>query len=371
MKKIYILIIIIVLLILGLFLIFNKTLKQDEKVNIGVLAPLSGDASIYGINVQKGIFLAVEEINNKGGINGKKINLIIEDSLCNANDAILAYNKLKNINNVSFIIGAVCSSETLGVAPLAQEHKTILISPASTNYLISESGDYIFRTVPSDAMQGKAGAEFAYNEGYRKAAIFYLNNDYGDGLKKVFQTSFENLGGEIVSVESHFFGDKDFKTQLTKIKTKDIDVLYVPSMTFEAGLIIKQAYELGINIQIIGTETYFDELFLNTAQEYANGVIFTSFSEYQGDEASIFLNKYKEKYNEDMGIFADYGYDALYALYYALKECRDLNVDCVKNSLYNIEFIGATGKIDFDERGDVKDKEFLIYVVEDGKFKLR
>jgi branched-chain amino acid transport system substrate-binding protein len=344
----------------------DDTIK--ETIKIGFLGPLSGDVALYGVNPQKGALLAIDEINSAGGINGHLLELISEDSKCNPSDGITSFNKLLNVDNINFLIGGMCSSVTLAISPSAVENKVVVVSPVSTNYLISYSGDYIFRTVPSDALQGKKGAEIAYEKGYRKAAVFYVgSNDYGEGLKKVFEETFKELGGEVIISESHLAGDKDFRTQLLKIKSAEPEVLYLPAQTQEVGLIVKQLSELEMDMFVIGTETMQNTQFLEVAGDAAEGVFFTSFSSYDGETAEIFSNKYKMKYNEEeIGIYSDYAYDAIYAIANAMKKCESITSECVKKNLYESNFVGATGQISFDKYGDVKDKDFAVFKVENG-----
>ncbi len=360
----------IVVILIILILVFSGQNKNKETIKIGFLGPLTGDAALYGLNAQKGAQLAIDEINSNGGVDGKKIELISEDSKCNSSLGVSAFNKLISADKIDYLLGDMCSSVTLAVSSMAEENKIVVMSPGSTNYQISNSGDYIFRTVPSDALQGKKGAEIAYENNYRKAAIFYIgDNDYGEGLKKVFNERFTELGGEVVFSESHLSGDTDFKTQLIKIKSKNPDVLYLPTQTQEAGLIIKQAQELNLNIPIIGTETMQNVQFLNLTNDSSEKVTFTSFSEFDGESATKFLESYKEKYNvEEKDIYSDYSYDAVYAIVNSMKKCNRITPECVKTNLYSVYFMGSTGPVSFDKNGDVEGKDFTVFKVEDGKF---
>ncbi|MFH0740026.1 MAG: penicillin-binding protein activator [bacterium] len=344
--------------------------SQAGVIKVGLMGPLTGDAAIYGASPKKGAELAIEEINANGGINGKKLELIAEDSKCDAKEAVNAINKLANIDKVKFIIGGMCSSETLAAAPIAEKGQVIMVSPVSTNYKVSGAGDYIFRTVASDALQGKKAAELAYEKGFRKAAILYINtNDYGPGLEKVFKEVFTKLGGQVVISEGHGAGDSDFRTQLTKIKASNPDVLFIPSQMPENSLVVKQAKELGITCQIIGTETMQDEKFVQAIGDSANGIIFTSFAEYKGSQANDFFAKFKTMFGEEKAIYSDYAYDAMYALEKAMANCKNPQDSvCVKTELYKTNFIGATGPVGFDENGDVKGKDFAVFKIEAGKF---
>jgi len=369
-KKIILWLIVAIIVIGGIW--YGVTKKPVEKgaIKIGFIGPLTGEAAIYGTSPKKGADLAIEEINAKGGINGKKLELIVEDSKCDPKEAVNAINKLVNVDKIKFIIGGMCSSETLAAAPTAESSKVIMISPVSTNYKVSQAGDYIFRTVPSDALQGKKAAELAYQKGFRKAAILYVStNDYGLGLEKVFKEEFSKLGGTVVISEGYAAGDSDFRTQLTKIKFANPDVLFIPSQMPGNDLIVKQAKELGIGCQIIGTETMQDENFVKTVGKAADGIIFTSFAEYKGAQAHAFSARFKAKFSEEKTIYSDYAYDAVYALEKAMTACKDVQDSvCVKTELYKTDFIGATGPVGFDENGDVKGKDFAVFKIENSQF---
>jgi branched-chain amino acid transport system substrate-binding protein len=369
--KIIIWLIVAIIVIGGIWYgVTKKPVEKSAIIKIGFIGPLTGEAAIYGTSPKKGVDLAIEEINAQGGINGEKLELVAEDTKCDPKEAVNAINKLVNVDNIKFIIGGMCSSETLAAAPTAESNKVIMISPVSTNYKVSQAGDYIFRTVPSDALQGKKAAELAYQKGFRKAAILYVTtNDYGLGLEKVFKEEFSKLGGTVAISEGYAAGDSDFRTQLTKIKFANPDVLFTPSQMPGNDLIVKQAKELGIDFQIIGTETMQDEDFVKTVGSAADGIIFTSFAEYKGAQADAFSAKFKAKFGEEKTIYSDYAYDAVYALEKAMTACENVQDSvCVKTELYKTDFIGATGPVGFDENGDVKGKDFAVFKIENGQF---
>jgi branched-chain amino acid transport system substrate-binding protein len=168
---------------------------QSDEIKIGAILPLTGEAAEYGEDAKLGIDLAVEEINAAGGINGKMIQVVYEDSQATPSQGVAAIQKLITVDKVPVIIGAMASSVTLAIAPIAEENKVVLLSPASTAPQITEAGDYIFRNEVSDAYGGKAQAELTWDElGIKNVAILCINNDYGvgtaDTFKKNFGTSF-------------------------------------------------------------------------------------------------------------------------------------------------------------------------------------
>ena len=188
------------------YLIFNNSSVsspgQQEPIKIGVVLPLTGDLSSMGEPAKDAVEFALEEINNAGGINGRKLEAIFENGKCDGAASISAVQKLINVDKVSAIIGEICSGATIAMAPIVEKNKVPLISPCSSNPDITNMGDYIFRVYPSDSLQGKYMAEYVKNVlNYSKVAVLYVNNDWGKGVAEVFKKTFINMGGEIIFQE--------------------------------------------------------------------------------------------------------------------------------------------------------------------------
>src|SRR3989338_4967926 len=230
--------------------------KLESSYKIGVMYPLSGDPAAYGIPIQAATKMAADEINEQGGVNGRKVELIYEDSKCNPKDGNAAAQKLINIDKVKVIIGGVCSGETLGAAPIAEENKVILISPSATSPDITKAGDFIFRLSPSDAFAGIVAANYAFNDlKAKKAAVISESTDYAQGLRSVFKENFAKLGGEIVADETYNPEDTDMRTQVTKAKAANPDAIYILPQTIQKGvLLVKQIKEAGLKQQILTAE---------------------------------------------------------------------------------------------------------------------
>ncbi|MEM3126441.1 MAG: penicillin-binding protein activator [Candidatus Woesearchaeota archaeon] len=364
---------ILLLIVLLLFMVActqqQAAIKEQSNVyKIGVMLPSTGDVAVLGQPMIDAVKMAADEINEKGGIRGKKIELVIEDSKCNPKEASTAATKLTSVDKVVAIVGELCSSATLAAAPISEAAKIVQISPASSNYKISEAGDYIFRTFPSDALQGAEGAKLIVKLGYKKAAFFHINNDYGVGFKEVFTKNLAELGGEAVVVEQHNQGDTDFKTQLTKIKNSKPDALYLVSHPAEGAIIMKQLKELGIKIPVVSSEALKDESFIKNAGGAAEGVILTYPTvDMTSSEYKEFAEEYKEYYGKEPGAFVPEAFDAANVLFKAI-EMSDGTSEGIKNALYKIQgYKGASGEISFDEKGDVS-KPYSVFKVEKGKF---
>ncbi len=344
--------------IIFIVLVTISCTKQSETIKLGSLGPLTGDAAQWGVPARNGAMLAVEEINKSGGIHGKKIDLFVEDDKCEPRDGTTAFRKLFDTDKVIGVIGAVCSSVTLAVAPLAEQSKTLLISPASTTPKITDAGDYIFRVIPTDALRGKAFAEYLKNDvGISKIAILYINNEGGLGNKEVFENTFKALGGEVLIVESYAQGTNDVRSQLAKIQKSSAEALMVVSYPEDTIVVLKQIIEIGIKLPLyFQTEAVEDPTVLRNAGNAAENVTYILPAEASGAAAIEFRKKYKDKFQVDHPLFAAEAYDAVNLIAEAAKAASSAELDgtSLKSFLYSVkDYNGASGKISFDKNGDV------------------
>ncbi|HEX9916565.1 MAG TPA: ABC transporter substrate-binding protein, partial [candidate division Zixibacteria bacterium] len=243
------------LLSLGLiFWMLFSCAKKEDVVILGEFGSLTGVTATFGKSTQRGIQMAVEEINKSGGINGKLVRVIVEDDQSKPEEAATVVKKLVNQDKVLIVLGEVASSRTLAGAPSCQEAGVPLITPASTNPKVTEVGDYVFRVCFIDPFQGEVMAKFARNTlKVSKAAILKdIKNDYSVGLAQFFTETFKSLGGIIVAKESYSEGDIEFRAQLTAIKARNPEVIFIPGYYTEVGLIARQARDLGITVPLIG-----------------------------------------------------------------------------------------------------------------------
>jgi len=364
--------IVIIAVIVILVFVFGTGKPIEGVVKIGVLAPLTGEASQWGIPPKEGVELSLELIKNR--VDNKRVEVIYEDTQCDPTKGVSAVQKLINIDKVDAIIGAVCSSVTLAIAPIVEKNEVPLISPASTNPKISDVGDYIFRIVPSDALRGEVFADYIKNDvGLNKVAILYINNEGGVGNKDSFKKRFEELGGKIVIIESYAQGTKDVKTQLMKIKNQDIQAIVIVSYPADSVVVLKQAKELGLSLPLyFQTEALEDPSVIQGAGEAAEGVVYILPAEPSGREVEEFRRTFKEKFNKEPALYAAEGFDAFNLIIKAIKDCKteaDLSF-CIKDELYTVKnYQGASGTITFDEKGDVL-KPMAIKIIENGKKKV-
>ncbi len=372
-KKGIIGIVLVVLIGIAVYCYLNKkeTLMEDKtSVKIGVILPLSGDVAIYGIGLKNGMELALEKYNQENNTN-KKIELIYEDSKADPKLAVSSFEKLTSIDKCNLVLGGFSSAEALSIAPIAEKNKIVLISPTASAPAITNAGDYIFRTTPSDNFDGDIMAKFAFNKlDLKKVAIIYENNDYGIGISKVFVDKFNSLGGNIAIQKSFESGTKDFKSQLLAIKEAKPDGLYIIA-DGEIGIILKQKGALHLNsLKVFTVGLAENPKVVEIAGDVSNNVYYSypSFQvENENNIVKSFVSSFEAKYNKKPDVLGAYGFDLMNITLEALNN-NPANSEEIKDALYNIQnFEGVTGETSFDKNGDVS-KSAGIKVINNGKF---
>ena len=352
----------------------NNAGATGDTIKIGGLAPLTGDVSVYGVAVDNGVKMAVEEINADGGVLGKQIEYIVYDEKGDATEAVNAYNKLVQSDNVVAIVGDVTSKPTLAVAQQAAKDKIPLITASGTAENITQAGENIFRACFIDPFQGELMASYASKKLEKKTAaiIYNISDDYSKGLYEAFEAAAGDLGIEVVQVEGYGKGTVDFKAQLTNIKSKNPDVIFLPVYYQDVALIAVQAKELGIEAQFLGADGWdgvigqVDE----SNMDAVNGAYFCSQYSAQSDDPNLqaFLSKYKETYGMDASQFAVLGYDAMKMLAQAISEAGSTDSAAITSAMAAIDFTGLTGHMTFDEnRNPVKSA--AITQIDNGEYK--
>ena len=344
--------------------------KTSDTIKIGGIFPLSGSVAVYGTECRNGVEMAINEINAAGGVNGKMLELIAEDDEGSPEKSVNAYKKLVTKDNCSIIIGSLTSGCTAAISSLAQAQKVLLIAPAATQTDITEAGDYVFRACFIDPFQGTVGGKFALEDlNAKNAAVLYdVQNDYSIGLYENFKIAFEQGGGKVVAAESYSTGDKDFNAQLTKIKTTNPDVVYLPDYYGTVALIAKQLRAQGINAPIVGADGW-DGIIDNAGDEVLNGFYSNHYAADSTDGKVVtFVNSYKGKYGSTPVSFAALGYDCVYLLKDAMGAAKSADSTTLKDQLMKTNGAYVTGNLTFDaKRNPVKSAVMLEIVKQDGK----
>lgn len=344
--------------------------KTSDTIKIGGIFPLSGSVAVYGTECRNGVELAINEINAAGGIDGKMLELVAEDDEGSPEKSVNAYKKLVTKDKCSIIIGSLTSGCTAAISSLAQAQKVLLLAPAATQTDITDAGDYVFRACFIDPFQGTVGGKFALEDlGAKNAAVLYdVQNDYSIGLYENFKVVFEQGGGKVVAEESYSTGDKDFNAQLTKIKTTNPDVVYLPDYYGTVALIAKQLRAQGINAPIVGADGW-DGIIDNAGDEVLNGFYSNHYAADSTDGKVVtFVNSYKAKYGSTPVSFAALGYDCVYLLKDAMGAAKSADSTTLKDQLMKTNGAYVTGNLTFDaKRNPVKSAVMLEIVKQDGK----
>lgn len=349
-----------------------------DSIKIGVNLELSGGVASYGESLAKGIDIAVEEINKDGGIDGKKIELVKADNKSEAAEATNSAVKLTSQDKVTAIIGAATSGNTVAQAQIANDTKTVLLSPSGTspNVTVTEDGklnEFVFRTSFIDPFQGTVAANFAANElKVKNVAIFADSaSDYAKGLAASFKETFEKAGGKVVVEEAYVAKDTDFRATLTRIKSKNPEFVFIPGYYEEVGLIIKQARELGLNVPLMGADGWDSPKLVELAGADAlNNTFITNHYSSEDPDKKIqdFVTTFKEKHNgEAPNAFNALGYDTVYLLADAIKRAGSTDSTKIKDELAKTKDLSlVTGVFSVDENHHpIKTATVLEY--KDGK----
>jgi branched-chain amino acid transport system substrate-binding protein len=352
----------------------EQTAGADATIKIGEFASLTGKEAAFGQSSHKGTLLAIDELNAAGGVLGKQIEFIFEDNRSTPGESATIAKKLITRDKVVALLGEVASGRSLEAAPIAQASKIPMISPSSTNPKVTETGDYIFRVCFTDPFQGKLLAEFARRTlKAQKLAIFSdVSAPYSMGLAQFSREPFMAAGGMIVSEQKYTGGDKDFKAQLTAIKSNKPDAILVPGYYTDAGLIVAQARQLGITVPLFGGDGWEAPELLQIAGAALEGTYYsTHFSSENTDPlAQKFVAAYKAKFNGEVpDAMAALGYDSAMVLADAIKRAGTTESAKLRDALAATkDFPGATGATTLDANRDAS-KPAVIITVQNGKFK--
>jgi len=356
MKKILIPIAIIIVVVLGIIFAVIQTKKQPEEIKIGAILILTGPDAKAGQSAKRGIDMAVNEVNERGGINDKSVKIIYEDDQGDPSKAVSVLMKLINVDKVPAIIGPMWSSSVLAVAPMAEKRRVVILTPTASSPKITDAGDFIFRNTYSDVIEGQKMAEYAYNVlGYKRVALLYNNSDYGVGLKDSFKSRFIEIGGKITGEETYDPKATDFRSQIGKLNIDKPDAIYLAGYN-EMGLVLRQAREQGIKIPFLSCIMFEIGDVIKVAGNAAEGVIY-AYPSYDPESGSKITREFAQRYMKIYGEFPDpeaaFSYDAAGILLAVIRKVGAESLK-IKESLYQIkDYEGVTGKTGFDSNGDV------------------
>ena len=355
-------------LLFALLLVTVACDDSDDTFKIGVMESVTGPGDTYGNVAVQSKQMAVDEINEAGGVNGKMLELVVEDSKCSAQDAIIAYNKLTDVDGVKIILGTSCSGAMLGAAPLAEADGVILFSGLATNPDIANAGDYIFRTSMSDAQLGIDTGNLLWADGIRTLATINEETDYAEGVRRTSVEQFEKRGGEVVGEERYGSDVTDFRTSLTKLFNANPGALHIASQSeASGGTIIKQTRELGYEGPIYSEIVPVGTTALEVAGEAATGVkaVIADIDPSNATGAAVLAN-FRARYDYvTLPWYIGSAYDDVYITAKCLEETGDdQDAEGFRDCLYDITFSGAIGEnYSFDSNGEVEGLSNLVVQV--------
>jgi len=344
---------------------------SGSEIVIGEFGSLTGTTATFGISTKNGIDMAIDAINKSGGLLGKQVRVMVEDDQGKPEEAQTVVTKLITKDQVVAVLGEVASSRTMAAAPVAQQNGIPLISPSSTNPKVTQTGDYIFRVCFIDPFQGLVMAKFATNTLKVKnvAVLRDIKNDYSVGLADVFIENFKSMGGNVVANESYSEGDTDFSAQLTSIKARNPQAVFLPGYYTEVGLVVRQAKKLGLTVPFMGGDGWDSPRLIEIGGDALNGSYYSNHFSVSDPSPAIqkFVSDYKARYGETPDALAGLGFDAASILFDAIKRANSTEGAKVRDAIAQTkDFPGITGKITLDkDRNAVKPA--VVLQVKEGK----
>jgi branched-chain amino acid transport system substrate-binding protein len=332
----------------------NQPGQPATEILVGEFGSLTGTTATFGISTRNGIDMAIDEVNKAGGLLGKNVRVIVEDDQGKPEEAQTVVTKLITRDQVIAILGEVASSRTMAAAPVAQQNRIPMISPSSTNPKVTEIGDYIFRVCFIDPFQGLVMAKFATNTLKLKnvAILRDIKNDYSVGLADVFVNNFKKMGGNIVADESYSEGDTDFSAQLTSIKSKNPQAIFLPGYYTEVGLVARQAKKLGLNVPLMGGDGWDSPKLIEIGGADLNGSYYSNHYSVDDPSPAIqkFVGDYKTRYGAVPDALAGLGYDSAKVLFDAIRRSNSTEGSKVRDAIAaTMDYPGVTGKITIDK----------------------
>ena len=348
---------------------------SGDTIKVGVLGPMTGDVSVYGLAVINGATLYLEQVNANGGVNGKQLEIITMDEQGDATQAVTCFTKMCD-QGITALVGDVTTTPTLALAAESADYNMPMVTASATAEAVTYDAETdtvnenVFRATFTDPFQGIKMADYAYQKlGYTQAAVIYLKGaDYNEGLAENFVKEFESLGGTIVDQETYAEGDVDFKTQLTTILGKNPEMVFCPNYYQDVGQILAQAESVGLTVPFLGGDGWDGLEGYATADQLKDAYFCANYAKGSNTE---FESAYKEKYGEDYpNGFAPLGYDAAMTVVYGLQAAEDAGLEAgtdeykqaVIDAIASGTIDGITGTYTFDEHHNpVKQTAILCF----------
>ncbi|MDV7338660.1 branched-chain amino acid ABC transporter substrate-binding protein [Terasakiella sp. A23] len=349
-------------------MVLSANVAQAD-IKIGVAGPFTGQLASFGEQLKRGAEMAVEHLNAKGGVNGEKIELLYGDDQCDPKQAVSVANNLVN-QGVQFVAGHFCSSSSIPASDVYHEEGIPMITPASTNPTLTEKGyDRVYRVCGRDDQQGSvAGAFVAKNYADTNVAIIHDKTAYGKGLADEMKKALNAAGKKEAMYEPITAGEKDYSALISKLKKEKVSVVYLGGYHPEGGLIVRQAKEQGLNLQLISGDALNSLEFGSIAGQAGDGTLFTFGPEPRNfPEAKAVVDAFAETGYDPEG-YTLYTYATIQAWAQAATEVKTADVDKVAKQLHNTRFKTVIGEFSFDEKGDTDGRAYVWYEWNEGNY---
>jgi branched-chain amino acid transport system substrate-binding protein len=344
--------------------------KSPDTIKIGLAAVQSGSDAQIGATMLYGSQIAIDEWNAEGGVLGKQIETISLDDEANPQKANTVAHNLVD-DGVAAVIGHLNSNCTIPASIVYNDAKIIQITPGSTNPKYTEQGfPYAFRICGRDDQQGPVAATFMHDQlKLNKIAILHNKTAYGEGLATEVKKTFESLGGQVTRFEGIGTDENDFSENISAVHDSGAEGFFWGGMYGQGGPLCVKMRQSGLNIPFVSGDGCFAQPFIDTIGGNAANVYLSFGKDYhQNPEAQAFVKSYNDKYHQDVGAYSVYGYDAANVLLTAIQQAQSTDADKVAAVMKSRSFDTILGKVEFDEKGDVKGSGFVMWTIKDGKF---
>ncbi len=341
--------------------------QQPGEIVIGHYAAMTGSIAHFGQDTDKAVRLALDEVNQKGGVKGRKLKLVTLDDRGDSAEAANAVSRLIDVEKVVALLGEVASSLSLAGGRVAQRRQIPMVSPSSTNPKVTEVGDYIFRVCFLDPFQGLVMAKFAReNLKFSRVAIIKdVRNDYSIGLAEAFKKSFVALGGTINVEQSYSAGDTDFSAQVTAVRAGNPEAMFVPGYYAEVGAIAKTAQRLGLKVPLMGGDGWDAPDLFKIGGDALDGSYFSNHfaPDMATPKAKKFVADFTKKYGEPPTGLGALGYDALMVLVEAMNQAATITPKAIRDELARVKDVaGVTGNITIDAGRNAKKSAVVLKI---------
>ena len=362
----------VVILVVFAAVAFSGPAMAADTIKLGVAGPHSGDLASYGLPTVDAAKLVVADFNAKGGVLGKKVELVIEDDVCKPEVATSTATKLVG-EGVVAVLGHICSGATKAALGIYKDSHIVVMSPSATNPDLTQSGEYpnFFRTIASDDAQARLEVDFALNVlKAKKIAVLHDKGDYGKGLAEYAKKFLEaDKRAKLVLFEGVTPGAVDYSAVVQKIKRTGADAVIFGGYHPEASKIVTLMRKKKMKTIFISDDGVKDDTFIKVAKQYAEGVYATGPKDVSKNPLTIeYTKKCKEEFNTDPGAFFDNAVSATIALLSAIQNAGSTNYDAIVNALHTKAVETPVGKIKFDNRGDAIGVGFAMYQVRNGQY---